>query len=367
MYRNRQKDACRWLADQQTDMAFITKDADVRYLTGMPYGSVLVLFASGKSILLPWDLILADKIADADEIIAYTDYSRDIRKALAGIAEREKLSHGSRVEIPAEVTHLNYGGFEEALSDFSVVCREDGFSGYVRQARMVKDGAEMALVKKACALTNTLIDEVEAGVADGSLALEADVALFLELQSRKRGAEAMGFETIAAGPSRSFGIHAFPAFTAAGFGGPGMSILDFGVNVDGYTSDVTVSFLRGNMSDRQTKMISLVEEAYDLSTSMIRPGAGTCELAKAVEDLFADAGVQMPHALGHGIGLEVHETPVFRARPDSNTLLEPGMVLAIEPGLYDQEAGGVRLENDFLVTDDGALVLTTSRLIRFPD
>ena len=347
-------------------MAFITNDADVRYLTGMPYGSVLILFPTGKSILLPWDAILADKIADADEIIPYTDYSRDVRAAVAGIAEREGLKDGSRIELPADVTHLSYAGFEESLSRYSVICRQDGLSAHVTKLRMVKDDAELAVLRKACELTNTLMDEIEAGVVNGTLRLEADVALFLELESRKRGAESMGFETIAAGPSRSFGIHAFPAFTAAGFGGLGMSILDFGVNVEGYTSDITMSFLRGKMSELQTRMISLVEEAYGLAASMIRPGVGTYEIAKSVETLFCEAGFEMPHALGHSIGLEVHESPVFRTRPDSDTALEPGMIFAVEPGLYHQNAGGVRLENDFLVTDAGCDVLTNSRLIRLP-
>jgi Xaa-Pro dipeptidase len=366
MFRSRRKEVCRWLADQQVDMAFITKDADVRYLTGMPYGSVLILLARGKSILLPWDVILASKIADADEIIPYTDYSRDVQSAVAKIAERENLKDGARIEIPGDVTHLSFGGFEEALSKYSVVCRPDGISGHIKKLRMIKDASELAILRKACALTNALADEVEAGVADGSLPREADVALFLDLESRKRGAESMGFETIAAGPSRSFGIHAFPAYTNAGFGGPGMSILDFGINVDGYTSDITMSFLRGNMNELQSEMISLVEEAYDLSVSMIKPGSGTSEIAKAVETLFGNAGFEMPHALGHSIGLEVHESPALRPRPDSNVALEQGMIFAIEPGLYDQNAGGVRKENDFLVTDGGYEVLTNSRLIRLP-
>jgi Xaa-Pro dipeptidase len=145
-----------------------------------------------------------------------------------------------------------------------------------------------------------------------------------------------------------------------------MSILDFGVNVDGYTSDVTMTFIGGSTTELQERMIGLVEEAYRVSSSMVKPGVGTLEIAKEVDEIFAGEGFQMPHALGHGVGLQVHEAPGIRLKEKSNVVLETGMVFTLEPGLYHPEAGGVRLENDFLVTPDGSEVLTTSRIVRHP-
>ena len=367
MYEQRRAKVFAWLEENGIDMAYITADANVRYLTGMPNGSVLFLFRKAKAILVPWDAILAGKIAECEEVIPYTDFDRDIHTAAASLAGREQLAGGATIDVPGDIGHLKFTTLEKKLDAYRLRCSEDGTNDFVLKLRMVKDPSETAVLRRACVMTDALIEEIIAGVDSGSLHTETDVALFMERESRKRGAEGMGFDTIAAGPARSFGIHAFPGYTASAFGSTGMSIVDFGINVDGYTSDITMTFIKGRTSTLQDRMIGLVEEAYALSSSMIRSGTGTYEIAKAVDDLFSKADFKMPHSLGHGIGLEVHESPVFRVREDSSTILEPGMIVTLEPGLYDEAAGGVRLENDFLVTETGAEVLTNSRLIRIPE
>ena len=97
------------------------------------------------------------------------------------------------------------------------------------------------------------------------------MAELLEREAVARGAEGMGFETLAAGPGRSWGIHPFPASTRGAFGGDGLSILDFGVKVDGYTSDVTMTFARGKLTVEQELMIELVEKAYAAALQAARP------------------------------------------------------------------------------------------------
>jgi len=216
---------------------------------------------------------------------------------------------------------------------------------------------------KACAVTDAIIDDIERLYRNGAFATELDVAMHIEKACRELGAEGTGFETIAAGPARSAGIHAFPAFTNGEFGTDGCSILDFGVKVEGYTSDVTMTVASGTLSDRSRRMMRLVQGAYDLAVSLLKPGESSFAIAKAIDDYFNAEGYFMPHALGHGIGLDAHEQPVFRNREDSDTELLPGMIVAIEPGLYHPEAGGVRLENDFLITEHGARQLTHSRFI----
>ncbi len=366
MRKKRREKAAGILRERRVDMAYITSDADVRYLTGMPDGSVLFVFQTGKSILLPWDAILAGKIADADEILPYNDFGRDLKTAVKEIAKRENLQNGSIIELPSDTTYLQHHGLEQSLDGYSVVCREEDLSSHLREQRMVKDEAEIAITRQACEMTDKLIDEVIAGVKDGTIKTEIDVALHLEGSSRARGAEAMGFETLAAGPKRSFGFHAHPAYTGASFGTTGLSILDFGINVEGYTSDVTLTFVRGKTNTRQELMISLVEEAYKLAASMTKPGTQTNEIGTAVDELFSKEGFSMPHSLGHGVGLEIHEAPILNAKPETDTTLKTGMIITLEPGLYDDASGGVRLENDFLVTETGHEVLTNSRLIRLP-
>jgi Xaa-Pro dipeptidase len=195
---------------------------------------------------------------------------------------------------------------------------------------------------------------------------EVDLALHLEAKARELGAEGMGFETLAAGPERSYAIHCYPTVTAGMFGGRGFSILDFGVVVDGYTSDVTVTAVRGPLSSRQEEMLKAVRGAYELSSALCRPGAEPREVAAAVEEYFQSRSLHMPHALGHGIGLEAHEYPLLRTRKNAAgaAALQEGMVFTLEPGLYEPGEGGIRLENDFLVVGDGVQTLTSARLIR---
>jgi Xaa-Pro dipeptidase len=139
------------------------------------------------------------------------------------------------------------------------------------------------------------------------------------------------------------------------------------VKVDGYTSDVTLSFAVGRLSEEQSRMIGLVEEAYHAATGAVKPGASPQEPARKAEQVFSAAGWTMPHALGHGIGLDTHEAPLLRSQGENpDPALLPGMVVTIEPGLYDPRYGGVRWENDVLVTGSSAQVLTRSRIVRVP-
>ena len=143
-----------------------------------------------------------------------------------------------------------------------------------------------------------------------------------------------------------------------------LTIIDFGHKYQGYTSDVTTTAAFGKLTEKQERMIFLVKEATEIFESMLAPGISTVDLTNAVTSLFEKNGFTMPHALGHGIGLDVHESPVLKNVKETDTLLKPGMVLAVEPGIYSPESGGVRLENDYLITESGFEKLTNSKIIR---
>ena len=168
---------------------------------------------------------------------------------------------------------------------------------------------------------------------------------------------------MAAGPDRSFAIHAFPGWTCAPFGGQGLSILDFGVKLGGYCTDVTLTFAR-DLNPKQEKLVNLVEKAAKLAVPMAHNGTSAKDIAAAVDAFFTKSKKQMPHGLGHGIGLQEHEYPIIRNRSDNEWVLAPGMIFTIEPGLYDPLLGGCRLENDILVTESAPEVLTKSSIIR---
>ncbi len=99
---------------------------------------------------------------------------------------------------------------------------------------------------------------------------------------------------------------------------------------------------------------------------MCKPGATTYEIGAAVDNIFNEKGYKMPHSLGHGIGLDVHEAPIVNEHKETSSVLESGIYITIEPGLYHPDLGGIRLENDVLITDDGHKVITNSRILHIP-
>jgi len=365
-YRARRRRLADWLVEQGLEAAVLAdfeglRNASVRYLTGHPMDALLVLAASGEALLVPWDVSLAERRARVEEILPYTRFGRSLAQALKELLPARGLS---RVELSAAFPHPLVRELAAALPGIRLECRDDGFDEHVAELRAIKDEAELEALRAACRLTDELAEAAGERLAGGWCPSETELALFLEAEARSRGAEGMAFETLAAGPKRSFAIHAFPPYTAAPFGAKGFSILDFGVCWEGYRSDVTLTVIRGPLSARQERMRETVTAAYGRALAQVKPFADPRGIATDIDRFLEEAGFPMPHGLGHGIGLEAHEAPYLstrRAAPPP--LLQPGMVVTIEPGVYDPEAGGIRLENDVLITADGHEVLTRARLL----
>jgi len=373
LYQNRINRAGDWLRENGLAGALVA-DAEARrnpsltYLSGMPMDALLFIFprrgGGGESLLLPWDAILADQLAWADRVIPYGEYGRDMTEAVARIiAERGGLS-GEPFDLPSSLTVYQFEKIAKAVPADQFLCREEGFDRTVEKFRERKDPAEQTVIREACRLTDLLIDEIAADVKDGRLSSELDVALLLEKRSRELGGQGVSFDTLAAGPGRSWGIHCHPSYTAGSFAGPGLSLVDFGLRFQGYATDVTLSVAAGPLSKEQEEMAALVEEAYRIGVAALAPGVPASEPAAAVNRFFTENGWTMPHSLGHGVGLEVHEAPWLKDGEIGHTPLAEGMFFTVEPGLYHPRWGGIRWENDFLVTADGVEALTHSRIVR---
>jgi Xaa-Pro dipeptidase len=339
------------------------RDKTIRWLTGQPGDALLFLSVGRKCMLVPWDINLARDYATADIIRPYSEYTRISRNAIRGAAVEFDILPGSKIEIPSVTPYPSFLNYVGNLTEFDIICRERSAVSRAQKFRAVKDEEEIKIYRKAAEVTNVLTDLLEKNVRSGKIKTELDAALFIETEARRRSCEGTGFETLAAGPDRSWSIHAFPGYTGAAFAGRGLSILDFGLKFAGYTTDVTLTFAR-DPDAPQEKLLGLVEKAYKLALGMAQNGAATRNIAAAVDGHFAKSKKAMPHALGHGIGLEEHEDPPLRNRADNTWVLEPGMVFTLEPGLYDPLCGGCRLENDILMTQAGPEVLTNARIIR---
>ncbi|MDR2509555.1 MAG: Xaa-Pro peptidase family protein [Spirochaetaceae bacterium] len=374
-YLQRRERIYDWMAEEGISLVLFedcekNRDQSVRYLCGQPGDALLLLSVTRKCLLIPWDINIAARFAGADELIPYSKFDLNPYCASRAGASFFRTPYGAKVEIPAETAYPAFLKYVEELTDYDVLCRSDGVRSKVTGMRAIKDEDERALYRLCAQKTNVIIDALEKNVSDGTLKTETDAALFIEAECRKAGCDGVGFTTLAAGSSRSFGIHCFPPFTAGAFARKGLSILDFGIVFEGYTSDVTLTFARS--PDRtQKKQLSLIEGAFKLAFDMVcdvfKSGQTPFyarSVALAVDEYFKKQGVFMPHGLGHGIGLEAHEAPFLRRAQSNTCLLEKGMIFTIEPGLYDAQYGGCRLENDILFTETGPEILTTSRIIQ---
>jgi Xaa-Pro dipeptidase len=378
-YRERQRQVFGLLQSSGADCALIVdfeglRNRSVRYLCGQPNDAALFLFARGESLLVAWDLSMAERMATADRLLPYETYHRALGEAIRQVFGGSGVRRG---ELSSALPYPLVQELSSELPQVQLSCRRGGIDSQLAEMRAVKDAQEMKLIRQACRITDELLGELPGflvgdrprrrnGSGRGRPVSEAELALFLEGEARARGAEGMGFETLAASPGRSFGIHCYPAFTTETFLGEGFSILDFGVSYGGYTSDVTVTFCGGPLGGPRQAMKEAVEEAYGLAMSLVRPGVPAPAIGQQVAASLRRRGYPLPHGLGHGIGLDAHEAPSFRdvpGEPEGGRPLQPGMVLAIEPAAYDPQHGGIRLENDAVCTEGGVEWLTSSRIM----
>lgn len=369
MLKKRIEKLLEWMNSQSIDMVVFEdteshRDPGLRYFSGHPSDGVLLISSKGETILFPWDINLAARYAHGDKILPFDDFGRNVVNAVKFGIQSFRLSKNSAIEISEKTSYPDFLEYVDVLSDYDILCRNNGLSLFVREMREVKDDAEIENIREACRITNQIIDKIEKKLRTGKQVSESDVAFLIEKEARGAGCEGLSFQTLAAGPSRSYGIHAFPNFTSGSFGGEGLSILDFGVSYNGYASDVTLTVASGSLSDEQEQQLKLIQEAYELALQFYKAGASVGIPAKKVDSFFKKHKRKMPHGLGHGIGLEIHESPFVRDKPGIEKVFKPGMVVTLEPGLYHPEFGGCRYENDVLIKENGLEVLTASRIIR---
>lgn len=340
------------------------REPAIRYYTGHTSDAILIVFNDSYTILIPWDENLAKKLSYVNKIIPYTRYKNNDIEAVKSVLNIY-ASHGEnkKIELPPYLTYPHYLKFLDALSNYDCRCKEDGVHQFVINSRMIKDEYEIECTKEACWVGDLIIDEIEKQIKEEKIKTEMDVALLIEKMLRENGCERTGFDTLAAGPERSFAIHAFPGYTSSPWPSDGLSILDFGVVYNGYTSDTTITVAKGKLTFQQQQVLDLVQKAYDDCLKLYTKEHSILEAAKKADSVFANAKKKMPHTLGHAIGLEIHEQPRVSVKNPPEQKFLPGMILTLEPGLYHPEIGGCRLENDVLITETGNEVLSHSRII----
>ncbi len=229
-------------------------------------------------------------------------------------------------------------------------------SGLVEKFRLVKDQTEIIALRRAVKIAEQSYAKVIKGIKIGMR--EREIAFRLEKAMLEAGGEAIAFPTIVASGPRSSWPHAAPTCRRLKAGD--LVIMDFGCKYKGYNSDLTRTVVVAKMSSRQREMYKIVKNAQKSAQKMLVSGKKTAESDKTARRIFLESGLEkyFSHSLGHGIGLEVHESP--RLSLLSSACLVSGMTVTCEPGVYLPGWGGIRIEDDVLVGRESAQWLSIS-------
>jgi Xaa-Pro aminopeptidase len=334
-------------APLRLDGILITHLPNIRYLCGFT-GSSAVLAAAANRLAFFSD---GRYLTQAREQVSGARIVIGKKSALAAAAA---WLHKQRVKrLGIEAQHVTIAT-RQALAQYLPGVRLKPVGNLVEQARMIKETAELERIKEAVDLGSRLFDIALKATRPG--VPESVVAAKIEYAARAGGAQRMAFETIVAAGSRAALPHGVASPQA--IPNKGFVILDFGVILAGYCSDMTRTVCMGRPSRRQRDLYNLVREAQAAATEAVRPGATAEQIDGAARRILRRGRLDrfFTHSTGHGVGLEIHEPP--RLGRGEKTQLQPGMVITIEPGVYIPGEGGVRIEDMVEVTGSGHRVLT---------
>ncbi len=335
------------------DALLVTHLPDVRYLCGFTGSAGVVVVAGGRMVLFTDGRYTEQAKAEATgaKVVIVPKPALTVAcEWMSGAGVRRcgfdpanttvAALEGMRAALPARVRR----SFFQAMTEV------------VGRLRQTKDGTEIEVMRAAADLGCAMFEEVLGELAEA--ATEVEIALDLERRARRAGAERMSFESIVAGGRRSALPHARP--TSARLPKRGFVTLDFGVMWKGYCSDMTRSVHMGRVSAEGRAVYDSVLEAQMRAIACVAPGVTAGEIDEAARSVLRRAKLDefFSHSTGHGVGLEIHESPRIGAK--QTQAMEPGMIITIEPGVYLPGRFGVRIEDMVLVTDRGCEVLTTS-------
>ncbi len=349
------------------------RDPNIAYLSGHPMDCSLIVAKSGKLYLNPWDKILATKLSDAEYI--YSMAEKNLYDMIKFFIENENISGKAKIEIAPNSSVGMKKRIESYTETELVFFDTDSFFTRLSDIRTIKNDKEIKIIREAADIQNQLIEEIYPFVSQKKDIKEYELEMHLIMKAKELGAEKESFEFLTANSDRSWGIHAFPATSNAPLNKRGLALIDFGILYKGYCTDVTIPMGFGPLNDEEKKIAEIVKEAHDKAIDSIELGKPTHEISKVAVDIIEKNGYKMPHSLGHGVGIEVHEFPRVAQKPTDERMLkfwkeekvQKGMYFTIEPGIYKEGLGGSRLEDDILITDNGIEKITKSRFYHFKE
>ncbi|HLZ43302.1 MAG TPA: Xaa-Pro peptidase family protein [Candidatus Sulfotelmatobacter sp.] len=340
------------LATTRFDALLISHLPNIRYLCGFTGSAGFLLVEESGSVFFSdvrYDTQARHEVKAAKVVIA----RQNVLLALAEfLGKRRKRARAWTLGIEAE--HFTVAEKKRLATLLRPGIALKDAPPILERARMVKDEDELKQIRAAVLLGAKLFDRAVEVIGPG--VKEVEVAAEMELAARRGGAEEMSFPTIIASGPRSALPHGRASDQAIAAGG--FVVCDFGVILSGYCSDQTRTVWVGKASDEARRAYQAVREAQQAAIEAVRPGIAVGEVDAAARRVLRKAGLgrYFTHSTGHGVGLEIHESPrVAGGQPE---ILQPGMVITIEPGVYFPGKWGVRIEDMVAVTAGGCEVLT---------
>jgi len=349
MLKNRRSRLKLFFEEYSLKAVLFTDLSNIRYLCGFSGTEGALLVAKDHA----WFLCDSRYTAQAAEEVQ----GAEIREcAPIRIDTVAALAHEYGLDrIGFEAAHTNVSAFRrmsEKLSGVELI--ELDFK--LDEIRICKDRAEIEQLTSVATLSSQALTAVLGTIKPG--VREVDIAVALEFEMRRRGADGKAFDFIVASGERGAMPHGRASDKIIQSGD--LVTIDFGALKDGYHSDETVTIACGEPEIRAREIHAIVRTAHDLAIQSVRPGISCKDLDEVARSYIRDKGFgdYFGHGLGHGVGLEIHEMPTIS--PRSTAVLEEGMVITVEPGIYIPGFGGVRIEDTVAVTGDSCHVLTSA-------
>jgi len=333
------------------DALLVSHLPNIRYLCGFSGGAGLLLVEASNATLFTdsrYTFQAKEEVLGARVHIAKRGLIRAVGDALRGRRGRMRVAFSAGNVTVAQKDALG------AAAGSRVRWVNDGT--VVENLRAVKDAGELATMREAATLISEVFRRILRSIKPGVTELE--LAAKIEYGIKHLGGEGPSFETIVASGPRSAWAHARPS--SKPLRKSELVVLDQGAILRGYCSDMTRTVFVGRATARVRGLYRAVLDAQQAAKSAIRPGVTAGDVDRAARQLLRRSNLAryFTHSTGHGLGLEVHEMP--RIGRGDGTILQEGMVLTVEPGVYLEGLGGIRIEDDVVVTARGAVDLTTA-------
>jgi len=348
-----------WIKQESIDAAFLTSTANVFYLCGFhchPHERLLGLFVFPEAeplLICPQMEVKQAKDAGwSYQILGYDDTQNPWEMIRDAFTSRQIHPDGVRT-LAVEKDHLSCRRAELLMSIFPGV-RLVSAEEKMHQLRMIKDAKEIGIMREAARLADYGVEVGISALKEG--VTEMEVVAAIEMALKQKGIQGMAFSTMVLFGEKSGLPHGIPDNRRLQEGD--LVLFDLGVVLEGYCSDITRTVAYRSVGEQQREIYETVLQAQLNALGKCKPGTPIRELDKTARDVIKKAGYgnHFPHRLGHGLGIEVHEYPSLT---ETNTdPLQPGMAITVEPGIYVEGVGGVRIEDDVIITEEGCEILT---------